>query len=110
MTWQRYASPVWTDIRQTRTLAYRSARGEKDEQHISPLQLDVIERCIDLWSNPGETVLTPFMGIGSEVYCAVDAGRRGVGFELKASYWHQSVVNMQRLRDEKEAAFMAEIA
>lgn len=101
MTWQRYASPVWTDIRQTRTLAYRSARDEKDEQHISPLQLDVIERCIDLWSNDGETVLTPFMGIGSEVYCAVDAGRRGVGFELKASYWRQSVVNLQRLLDEK---------
>lgn len=105
MTWQRYASPVWTDIRQTRTLAYRSARDEKDENHISPLQLDVIERCIDLWSNTGETVLTPFMGIGSEVYCAVDAGRRGVGFELKASYWRQSVTNMQRLVDEKLAEF-----
>lgn len=100
MTWQRYASPVWTDIRQTRTLQYRSARDEKDEQHISPLQLDVIERCIELWSNPGETVLTPFMGIGSEVYCAVSAGRRGLGFELKASYWRQAVGNMQRLQDE----------
>lgn len=110
MTWQRYASPVWTDIRQTRTLAYRSARDEKDENHISPLQLDVIERCIDLWSNPGETVLTPFMGIGSEVYCAVDAGRRGVGFELKASYWRQSVVNMERLLAEKAAARAEELA
>lgn len=99
MTWQRYASPVWTDIRQTRTLQYRSARDEKDEQHISPLQLDVIERCIDLWSNPGETVLTPFMGIGSEVYCALEAGRRGVGFELKPSYWRQSVRNVQELDD-----------
>lgn len=97
MTWQRYASPVWTDIRQSRTLQYRSARDEKDELHISPLQLDVIERCVDLWSNPGETVLTPFMGIGSEVYVAVQAGRRGVGFELKASYWKQAVANMERL-------------
>lgn len=100
MTWQRYASPVWNDIRQTRTLQYRSARDEKDEQHISPLQLDVIERCIDLWSNPRETVLTPFMGIGSEVYCAVQANRRGVGFELKASYWRQAVNNLQRQTDE----------
>jgi hypothetical protein len=106
MTWQRYASPVWTDIRQTRTLQYRSARDEKDEQHISPLQLDVIERCIDLWSNTGETVLTPFMGIGSEVYCAVDAGRRGMGFELKASYWRQTVLNMQRLVDQKTAELL----
>lgn len=100
MTWQRYASPVWSDIRQTRTLQYRSAREEKDEQHISPLQLDVIERCVDLWSNKGETVLTPFMGIASEVYVAVEKGRRGIGFELKASYWHQAVLNMQRLQDQ----------
>lgn len=109
MTWQRYASPVWTDIRQTRTLQYRSARDEKDEQHISPLQLDVIERCIDLWSNKGETVLTPFMGIGSEVYCAVDMGRKGLGFELKASYWRQAVVNMQRLDDDLTAKMLGEV-
>lgn len=101
MTWQRYASPVWTDIRQSRTLQYRSARDEKDEQHISPLQLDVIERCIELWSNPGETVITPFMGIGSEVYVAVEAGRRGVGFELKDSYFRQAVGNLQRLQVER---------
>jgi hypothetical protein len=75
--WQRYASPVWTDINQTRTLQYRGGRDEKDEVHISPLQLDVIERCIDLWSNPGDTVLTPFLGIGSEVYCAVEHGPQG---------------------------------
>lgn len=99
MTWQRYASPVWTDIRQSRTLQYRSARDEKDEQHISPLQLDVIERCIDLWSNPWETVLTPFGGIGSEVWCALEANRRGVAFELKASYWRQMVRNMRELND-----------
>jgi hypothetical protein len=68
LIWQRYASPVWMDIDQTRTLQYRGGRDEKDEQHISPLQLDVIERCIDLWTNPGDVVLTPFLGIGSEVY------------------------------------------
>lgn len=94
LCWQRYASPVWMDIDQTRTLQYRSARDEKDEQHISPLQLDVIERCIDLWSNPGDVVLTPFLGIGSEVYCAVKMGRRGIGFELKPSYYAQSVKNL----------------
>lgn len=100
MTWQRYASPVWTDIRQTRTLQYRSGRDEKDELHISPLQLDVIERCMQLWSNPGETVLTPFMGIGSEVYVAVETGRRGIGFELKESYWRQAITNLKRLDEE----------
>lgn len=92
--WQRYASPVWMDIDQTNTLQYRTARDEKDEQHISPLQLDVIERCIDLWSNPGDVVLTPFLGIGSEVYSAVKMGRRGIGFELKPSYFRQAVKNV----------------
>ena len=110
MTWQRYASPVWTDIRQSRTLQYRSARDENDEQHISPLQLDVIERCVQLWSNPGETVLTPFMGIGSEVYVALEQGRRGVGFELKASYWHQAVKNMAALSDQIMADLLGEAA
>lgn len=95
--WQRYASPVWMDIRQTRTLQYRRARDEKDEQHISPLQLDVIERCIDLWSNPGDKVLTPFMGIGSEVFGAVEMGRFGVGFELKDTYYPQAVRNIAEL-------------
>lgn len=97
LVWQRYASPVWMDINQTRTLQYREGRDQKDEQHISPLQLDVIERCIDLWSNPGETVLTPFLGIGSEVYSAVEMGRKGVGIELKPSYFAQAVRNMSRL-------------
>lgn len=92
--WQRYASPVWMDINQTRTLQYRGGRDEKDEQHISPLQLDVIERCIDLWSNPGDTVLTPFLGIGSEVFCAVQMGRKGVGIELKPSYFAQAKRNL----------------
>lgn len=95
--WQMYASPVWMDIDQTRTLQYRNARDPKDEAHISPLQLDVIERCIDLWSNPGDVVLTPFMGIGSEVYSAVKMGRRGIGFELKPSYYSQAVRNIAEL-------------
>lgn len=99
--WQRYASPVWTDINQTRTLQYRNARDEKDEQHISPLQLDVIERCIQLWSNPGDTVLTPFLGIGSEVYCAVKMGRKGLGIELKPSYFAQAVKNLERIDSEQ---------
>ncbi|MGH0345509.1 DNA methyltransferase [Sinorhizobium meliloti] len=97
LVWQRYASPVWTDINQTNTLQYRAGRDEKDEQHISPLQLDVIERCLDLWSAPGETVLTPFLGIGSEVYSAVKLGRKGIGFELKPSYFRQAVKNIAEL-------------
>lgn len=92
--WQRYASPVWMDINQTRTLQYRGGRDAKDELHISPLQLDVIERCIDLWSNPGDTVLTPFLGIGSEVFSAVQMGRKGVGIELKPSYFEQAKRNL----------------
>lgn len=108
--WQRYASPVWSDINQTRTLQYRAGRDEKDEVHISPLQLDVIERCIDLWSNPGDTVLTPFLGIGSEVYAAVEMGRRGIGFELKPSYYAQAVRNIaeiQKKRDSKLGGLFA---
>jgi DNA modification methylase len=103
--WQRYASPVWTDISQTRTLQYRGGRDEKDEVHISPLQLDVIERCIDLWSNPGDTVLTPFLGIGSEVYCAVNMGRKGVGIELKPSYFAQAVKNIAELDNQNAGLF-----
>lgn len=99
--WQRYASPVWMDIDQSRTLQYRGGRDEKDEQHISPLQLDVIERCIELWSNPGDVVLTPFLGIGSEVYGAVAAGRKGIGFELKPSYFAQAVRNLSQLNKDK---------
>lgn len=106
LVWQRYASPVWTDINQTRTLQYRGGRDEKDEQHISPLQLDVIERCIDLWSAPNETVLTPFMGIGSEVYAAVEMGRKAIGIELKPSYFRQAVRNLQELdRAKTESLF-----
>ena len=86
------------DINQTRTLQYRGGRDEKDEQHISPLQLDVIERCIDLWSNPGDTVLTPFLGIGSEVYSAVQMGRKGIGIELKPSYFAQAKRNLEKAK------------
>lgn len=105
--WQRYASPVWMDINQTRTLQYRGGRDEKDEQHISPLQLDVIERCIDLWSNPGDTVLTPFLGIGSEVYGAVTMGRKGIGIELKPSYFAQAKRNLAQAKADMGGLFNA---
>lgn len=95
--WQRYASPVWFDINQSRTLQYRTARDEKDEVHISPLQLDVIERCLELWSNPGDVVFTPFLGIGSEVYAAIEMGRRGIGVELKPSYFGQAAKNIEQI-------------
>ena len=91
--WQNYASPVWMDINQSNTLQKESAREQKDEKHICPLQLDVIERCIELWTNPDDIVFTPFAGIGSEVYQALKMGRRGVGIELKESYYNQAVAN-----------------
>ena len=93
--WQRYASPVWMDINPTDTLQYKSARENKDERHICPLQLQVIERGIELWTNPGDVVLTPFMGIGSEAYTAVKMGRKAVGVELKDSYYRQAVLNVK---------------
>jgi hypothetical protein len=96
MCWQRYAAPVWSDIRQHRVLTYQAGRDEKDIAHISPLQLDVIERCIELWSAKGDTVLTPFLGVGSEVYGAIHMGRRGIGIELKPSYFNQAVRNLQK--------------
>jgi hypothetical protein len=89
--WIEWAQPVWWNIRETRTLNARLGREDADERHICPLQLDFIERCVRLWSNPGETVLSPFAGIGSEVYTAVKLGRRGIGIELKPSYWAQAV-------------------
>jgi DNA modification methylase len=95
--WRSYASPVWMDIRQTKTLNAKSARDGNDEKHICPLQLDVIERACVLWSNPGEVVLTPFMGVGSEVYGAVLNGRKGVGIELKESYYRQAVRNLENM-------------
>lgn len=89
--WIEWAQPVWWNIRETRTLNARLGREDADERHICPLQLDFIERCVRLWSNPGETVLSPFAGIGSEVYTAVLLGRRGLGIELKPSYWRSAV-------------------
>lgn len=98
--WQRYASPVWMDINPSRTLQKESAREEKDERHICPLQLDVIERAMELWSNPGDLVLSPFGGIGSEGYVAVMNGRRFIGVELKASYWKQACANLKAAEQE----------
>lgn len=92
--WRQYASSVWMDIRIDRVLPYRAAREGEDEKHVHPLQLDVIERAVVMWSNPNETVLTPFMGVGSEVFGAVINGRRAVGCELKPSYYQQAVQNL----------------
>lgn len=91
--WQKYASPVWMDINQSDTLQRKSAREDKDEKHICPLQLEVIKRCIELWSNPNDIVLDPFAGIGSTPYVALRMGRRGLGIELKESYCKQAVKN-----------------
>lgn len=92
--WQRVASPIWTDINPNDTLQYRSAREHDDERHICPLQLEVIRRGIELWTNPGDIVLSPFAGIGSEGYVARELGRRFVGVELKASYYRQALANL----------------
>ncbi len=93
--WQRMASPVWTDIDPSDTLQHRSAREHDDEKHICPLQLEVIRRCVRLWTNPGDVVLSPFAGIGSEGYVALEQGRRFVGAELKASYYGQARRNLE---------------
>lgn len=98
--WRRYASPVWMDIDQGRTLQKESARDDRDERHIAPLQLDVIERACFLWSNPKDVVLSPFMGIGSEGYVALGMGRRFIGIELKRSYYEQAVRNLKRAEDD----------
>lgn len=95
--WQRYASPVWMDINPSDTLQASSARDEKDERHICPLQLPVIRRALNLWTNPGDIVLTPFLGIGSEAYAALEMGRRAIGIELKPSYYQQAVRNCQNV-------------
>jgi len=92
--WRQYASAFWDDIRIGRVLPFKESRDEEDEKHVHPLQLDVIDRCIVLWSNPNEVVLTPFMGVGSEVYGAVLAGRIGLGIELKPSYYRQTQKNL----------------
>lgn len=92
--WQRYASSVWDDIRIDNVLPFRDSKEEDDEKHVHPLQLDVIDRLVDLYSNPNEVVLTPFMGVGSEVYSPVSLGRKAIGIELKDSYFKQSIINL----------------
>lgn len=92
--WRQYASCFWHDVRLDRVLPYQESRDPEDEKHVCPLQLDVIDRCLVMWTNPGETVLTPFMGVGSEVFGAVSMGRRGIGIELKPSYYRQAVKNV----------------
>lgn len=93
--WQEWASPVWMDINQSNTLNVKSARHAHDERHVCPLQLDLIERCVRLWSNPGDLVLSPFTGIGSEGYVSLNCGRRFVGFELKPSYYKSAVETLR---------------
>ncbi len=100
--WRQYASAFWDDVRIDRVLPFKKSRDQDDEKHVHPLQLDVIDRCLTLWSNPGETVLTPFMGVGSEVYAAVAMGRRGVGIELKPSYFAQAVRNLAHAESRRE--------
>lgn len=97
--WQRYASPIWMDINPSDTLQKESAREEQDEKHICPLQLTVIRRAINLWTNPGDIVLSPFGGIGSEPYVALESGRRAVAIELKESYYRQMVSNCRNVTD-----------
>jgi DNA modification methylase len=104
ITWQRYASSVWDDIRIDNVLPYKESKTEDDEKHVHPLQLDVIDRLVELYSNQGEIVFTPFMGVGSEVYSPVSLGRFGIGVELKESYYNQSVMNLKEvsMRFEKD--------
>ncbi len=103
--WRQYASAFWDDIRLDRVLPYREARDQEDEKHIHPLQLDVINRCVTLWSNPGEKVFTPFMGVGSEVYESVKLGRLGIGVELKPSYFRQAQKNLLHIERIEDVPF-----
>lgn len=101
--WQRYASSVWDDVRINNVLKYKDSKEEDDEKHVHPLQLDVIHRLVELYSNPDEVILTPFMGVGSEVYSPVKLGRKAIGIELKDSYFKQAVANLKELEYEKDA-------
>jgi DNA modification methylase len=105
LIWQRYASSVWDDIRIDNVLPFKEAKDEDDEKHVHPLQLDVIDRLVDLYSNPGETILTPFMGVGSEVYSPVSMGRKAIGIELKDSYFKQAILNLETA----ESRFIKEV-
>ena len=107
-TWQRYASPVWMDINQTRTLQYQNARAEDDERHICPLQLDVIERAMQLWTAPGDVVFSPFMGIGSEGYVALQMGRKFIGAELKESYFALARRNLDEAENVRQEDMFAD--
>lgn len=100
--WQQIASPVWSDINPSDTLQYRSAREHDDERHICPLQLEVIRRGVELWTNPGDVVLTPFAGIGSELFVSVEMGRKAIGVELKESYYAQAVRNLQSISQQHD--------
>jgi len=97
--WQRYASSVWDDIRIDNVLQYKESKEEDDEKHVHPLQLDVIDRLVELYSNKGETVLTPFMGVGSEVFSPVSLGRKAIGTELKDSYYKQAIMNLKTVKN-----------
>ena len=103
--WQKYASPIWDDIDQGRTLNRLPARDENDEKHMCPLQLDVIERCIHLWTNKGDLIFSPFTGIGSEGYCAIRMGRRFIGSELKPQYWELACKNIEDAKAEQRGLF-----
>ena len=98
MIWQRYASAVWDDIRVENCLPYKQSKTEDDEKHVTPTQLDVVDRIIDLYSNEGEVVFTPFMGCGTEVYSAVSMNRKGIGVELKDSYYKQALMNLKNVK------------
>ena len=110
--WRQYASAFWDDVRIDRVLPYKMARDEEDEKHVHPLQLDVVDRCVTLWSNPEEIVFTPFMGIGTEVYSPVILGRMGIGAELKETYYRQAVRNVEEAvngnRSEQSTLFVSE--
>ena len=97
--WQRYASSVWDDIRIDNVLPFKDSKDEDDEKHVHPLQLDVIDRLVELYTNPGEVVLTPFMGVGSEVYSPVSLGRKAIGIELKESYYKQAILNLKEAQN-----------
>lgn len=106
--WQKIASPIWMDINPSDTLQFRSAREHNDERHICPLQLDVIRRCLRLWSNPGDLIFSPFAGIGSEGYIALQMGRKFLGAELKRSYWEQAHRNLAKAKEEQGLLFNTE--
>ena len=108
--WQKIASPVWDDVNPSDTLQFRAARDDNDERHIAPLQLEIIRRCVELWSAPHDIVLTPFAGIGSELYVAVELGRRAVGVELKQSYFDQAVRNLHAIDEIRAGDLFAQTA